>query len=73
MLLGGRKSARMLKKPAREYRKEPKHLPQEDYQCSLQVWKKLAEEHGAGSASQEFALNMVRILQEKIDGWKSER
>ena len=72
-MLGGRKSARMLKKPAREYRKEPKHLPQEDYQCSLQVWKKLAEEHGPGSESGEFALNLVRILQDKIDKWKPER
>ena len=63
----------MLKKPARKYRKQPKHLPREDYQCSLQVWKKLAEEHGLGSESREFALNLVRILQDKIDKWRPER
>jgi hypothetical protein len=63
----------MLKKPARKYRKQPVLPSREDFQCSQNVWKKLAEEHGPGSASQEFALNMVRILQEKIDRWKSER
>jgi hypothetical protein len=69
----GQEEYRMPGIPTRKYRKQPKHLPREDYQCSLQVWKKLAEEHGPGSESGEFALNLVRILQDKIDKWKPER
>jgi hypothetical protein len=69
----GQKARLMCKKPARKYRKEPAPLSLEDIQYSQNVWRKLAEEHGPGSESQEFARNMVRILQDKIDGWKSER